>query len=346
VDDDELTLRALQRVLSKEYQVKTATRGEEALEIIWSFQPDLILLDVQMPGTDGYEICRIVRSKKNFNLIKIIIISGKSAVEERLKGYRSGADDYVIKPFDYEELKAKVVVFLRLKRIEEVDRIKGDLIALFSHETKTPLSEIIGLSEVIKNDKSFSQKAREYSTIVHQSGLDLLEFIRKTTFLCELKNGLEPEMTPDSLVKHIKQLASFKELKYIDKKVTVRFQMDDDGVFELDWSMIDRVIDYILDNAMKFSPERGEVLVRTERKKKFFSVHVTDQGEGIDPEWIDKIFDEFAIQTIVHHNRGQGLSLAISKKIIELHDGELLVESTPDYGTTLIINLPIRKNAS
>lgn len=340
IDDDRLALRALRRALSKEYDVKTATSGEEALEIISSFRPDLILLDILMPGMDGYEICRTVRSKKNLGLTKIIMLSGKAVVEERLEGYRAGADDYISKPFNTDELKAKIRVFLRLKRIEEVDRIKSDLIALFSHETKTPLSEIIGLSEIIKNDKSFGQKEREYSKIIHRSGLDLLEFVRKTTFLCELKNGLEPDVSIDSVAKHIRQLASFKEIQYIDKKVTVHLQIDKDGRLKVDWSMIDRVFDYILDNAVKFSPDGAEVHVRTIRTKNAYNVYVIDQGEGIESDWIEKIFDEFAIKTIIHHNRGQGLSLAICKNIIELHDGELQVESAPGDGTTFTISFP------
>jgi two-component system, sensor histidine kinase and response regulator len=341
VDDDELSLRALKRLLGKDYNIQTARSGKEALEIVPDFRPDLVLLDIMMPGIDGYEMCRVIRSGQRFDLIKIILVSGRTVVEERLKGYEAGADDYITKPFNDEELKAKIRIFLRLKRTEEIDRAKNDLIALFSHETKTPLTSIIGLADILKEDKRLSEDMRGYHDIIYKKGHELLEFVDKTALLCDLKSGLKPILSSDSPIKHINELIRLIKEKYTEKIVTVHVQTDGDCELEADWCLLDKALGYILDNAVKYTPDGGEVWIKTSKAFDLFNIEVRDRGVGIDSEWIDRIFDEFAIQDIVHHHHGQGLSLAISKHIVKLHNGLLRVESTPNSGTTFTVRLPI-----
>jgi two-component system, sensor histidine kinase and response regulator len=342
VDDDELGLRALKRLLNKEYNILTVRSGKEALEAVPEFRPDLVLLDIMMPGIDGYEMCRVIRSGPRFDLIKIILISGRTVLEERLKGYEAGADDYITKPFNADELKAKIRIFLRLKRAEEIDRAKNDLIALFSHETRTPLTSIIGLADILKEDKRLSDDMREYHDIISKKGHELLEFVDKTALLSELKNGLTPNPTSDSPIIHINKLIISVKTKYREKNVMIHIQPDGDCELEADWSLLDKALGYILDNAVKYSPDGGEVWIKTSRAFDLFNVEVRDRGAGIDSEWIDKIFDGFAIQDIVHHHHGQGLSLAISKQVVELHNGVLRVESTRNSGTTFTVRLPLQ----
>jgi len=113
VDDDDLNVEIIEEILDDDFEFRSASNGTEALEIAAFFLPDLILLDIMMPDIDGYEVCRQIRNNQKLSLTKIILLSAKQLVSDRLDGYRSGADDYISKPFDPEELIAKINVFLR-----------------------------------------------------------------------------------------------------------------------------------------------------------------------------------------------------------------------------------------
>lgn len=118
VDDEPRNQRIIAETLDELVECRNASSGEEALEALGAFTPDLVLLDIMMPGIDGYEVCRKIRADSKYALIKIILVSGKAMIEERLKGYEVGADDYMTKPFEPEELLAKAKVFLRLIQAE------------------------------------------------------------------------------------------------------------------------------------------------------------------------------------------------------------------------------------
>ncbi len=143
VDDNPANLFVLEEILSSTYQTATAASGEAALEQAIACLPDLILLDIMMPGIDGYETCRRLRMVPSLQHTKIVMVSAKAMVSERLEGYNAGADDYITKPFEEEELLAKVRVYLRLKSVEEVDQLKTDLLTLLCDATMTPLHGLL-----------------------------------------------------------------------------------------------------------------------------------------------------------------------------------------------------------
>ncbi|NJL60431.1 MAG: response regulator [Desulfobacteraceae bacterium] len=149
VDDDPVNVDILREILEDKYRLQIAKNGEEALDIAPQFMPDLILLDIMMPGIDGYEVCRRIRASNWYKFSKIILISAKAMKEERLKGYEVGADDYITKPFVEEELEAKIRVYLKLKSAEEVEKIKSEALArLESVVRHTPM---VGIKSFDKN---------------------------------------------------------------------------------------------------------------------------------------------------------------------------------------------------
>jgi len=143
VDDHPTNVAVLEEILGEHYTLKTASCGEEALAIAPDFQPALILLDIMMPGIGGYETCRQLRAHPTLRHTKIIMVSARALVSERLQGYEAGAHDYITKPFDEEELMAKVRVYLRLTSLEEVEQLTSNVLALLSHETRTPLNGML-----------------------------------------------------------------------------------------------------------------------------------------------------------------------------------------------------------
>ncbi len=133
VDDTIVFTGILQGLLEKEYDVKIANSGEEALEIVEDFNPNIILLDVMMPGLDGYEVCEKIKSQKKFEHIKILFLSGMTEPEERIKGYDVGGDDYITKPFIQKELMAKIKVYSQFVTQNELNTTKSNMIEMMSY---------------------------------------------------------------------------------------------------------------------------------------------------------------------------------------------------------------------
>jgi len=123
VDDDLNNIAIIEEILGDEYILKTSTAGKEAVQIGQTFLPDVVLLDIMMPGTDGYEVCRLMREHYLLRHTKIIMVSAKAMAHERLEGYKAGADDYIVKPFDEDELLAKVRLYVCQDRVKELNKI-------------------------------------------------------------------------------------------------------------------------------------------------------------------------------------------------------------------------------
>lgn len=343
VDDDPLNVGILEEMIGDQYETASAERGDAALALLPKFYPDLVLLDIMMPGIDGYEVCRRIRQDKRYKYTRIILVSGKSLVNERIKGYEAGADDYVTKPFVAEELEAKIRVFLRLKRTEELDKIKSELLMLFSHETRTPLNGIISMAEFIQNEPNLSDRMRGHIGVITQSGYRLLDFVEKASTLCNLKYNTKLKTQKESMAVHLKSTATILEynLKNDRKNIRLDLNLKKDVKLACDWNLVVRAIQFVLENAVKFSPDDGVISIELDADQSLCQVRITDQGEGIPPEWIDRIFDEFAIRDILHHNKGLGLSLAITRHIMELHGGEISVKSEPGKGAAFTLAFPL-----
>ena len=238
VDDIPHNVEILETSLEDKYILETASSGEKALEIIPRFRPDLILLDIMMPGIDGYEVCRRIKANEYLSYIKIILVTGKALVEERLKGYEVGADDYVTKPFVIRELEAKIKVFLNLKRSLEIDQLKTDLLILFAHEPRTPLNGIIGGSDLLMLDNSLNESNRQTVQLISESGHRLLNFIDKTMFLCEMKSIPKLKTSLQSLTETLRNVVTAHEEPASIKHVTIELDAAEELSIEVDWVML------------------------------------------------------------------------------------------------------------
>src|SRR5262249_4506566 len=174
VDDHPTNIAILEEILGEHYTLKTATCGEEALAVALDFQPALVLLDIMMPGFGGYETCRQIRAHPSLRHIKIIMVSARALVAERLQGYEAGADDYITKPFDEEELVAKVRVHMRLSSLEEVEQFTSDVLTLLRHETRTPLNSMLAPLQMLRAEAEMATEERSMLLdMVYESALAL-----------------------------------------------------------------------------------------------------------------------------------------------------------------------------
>ncbi len=343
VDDDPLNLDIFCEILEDNYRYKTASSGEEALQLLPEFHHDLILLDIMMPGMDGYEVCRRIRLEPRFRHVKIILVSGKTSIEERLQGYAFGADDYITKPFVDDELLAKIKVFLRLKYVEEMEQLKSDLLTLFSHETRTPISSIVGAAELLQETLELPEESQNLLQMIVNNSERLLEFVEKAKLLVKLKSGRKPDRHLASLKEYILRNLSKMEDRVLEKKITVVESVGDDLLLELDWPLIDKALEYVLDNAVKYAPEATVVEISQDVDDQSCLLKISDAGGKLKETEREKIFNEFSIEDIDHHHRGQGLSLAIVQQILASHGGEIDVSVVPGEKTTFNLKLPLQQ---
>jgi len=343
VDDNVVDIATIEKLLGERYDLKTATTGEDALDMAGDFQPDIILLDNMMPGLDGGQVCRQIRADSGLRHTKIIMVSGKSRVSERIEAYQAGADDYIAKPFNEDELLAKIRVYLRLKSVEEVDQFKTDVLTLLSHEARTPLNSLIAPAEMLMSEEEVDAEERKLLIeIVNSAAQRLHRFFENVILLSSLKSGkwqFNPE--PADLCEVVHEAVCEVATKAAERKVKIEEKFDAGPMACLDRQQIKRAITSILDNAIRFSPSGWRVDVCVSGDDEYVCVSVTDRGEGIEPDYLPYVFEELSDPDIDHHSRGQGLSLAIARQIVLQHNGKIDAESTEGSSTTFTVRLPI-----
>ncbi len=344
VDDNATNIAILEELLGEEYILETASSGEEALARATTFQPELVLLDIMMPGIDGYETCRRLRQDPALRHIKIIMVSAKAMLAERLKGYEVGADDYVTKPFDDVELLSKVQVYLRLKSAEEVDQLKSNVLALLGHETRTPLNGLIGPAEMLMSDDDMDADGRKVlAEMIYRNATRLHQLFEKVMMLSALRSGkVDLEMEDADLVEVVRDAVEDIQEAATSRKVKIEATFTESLLATFARTRLRMVFGAILDNAVRFSLEGGSVEIRGTTEDGCCVIAVTDHGKGIAPDFVPHVFDAFTDADTRHHTEGQGLSLAIARHTVELHGGTIDAQSVPGRQTTLSIRLPQR----
>jgi signal transduction histidine kinase len=340
VDDDPVNVDIMMEILAAEYSCTAVYTGEEALKAEAAFKPDLILLDIMMPGIDGYEVCRQIRKKETDRFTKIILVSGKSMTEDRLKGYGAGADDYITKPFNDDELLAKVRVFLKMKRLEEVDAVKRNIINIFSHETRTPLSSIAGPAELLIENENLDEESRELAELILAGAKRIAELVNKTTLFSKLKYTGQIRTIQNCANESIRNAAALNAESAAAKNITIIVEETDIDV-KADKDRLTDALNMLIENAVTFSPANSEIIVKVYISTPYAVFSVADKGKGISDEHKYTVFKSFYTGTPNSFEKGMGLGLAIVKLIAELHGGYADVTDTDGGGATFRLFIPL-----
>ena len=343
VDDHPTNVALLEDILGDDYPLVSASSGEEALELALDFQPALILLDIMMPGLNGYETCRQLRAQATLRHTKIIMVSAKAMVSERLQGYEAGADDYITKPFDEDELLAKVRVYLRLKSVEEVEQLKSNLLVLLGTETRTPLNGILPILELLRSDDDMSPEERTmFLDMAYQSAKRLHRLIERCMILSEMKAGRwEFQRTPADLVEVVQDATCLVAPQAAERHVQIERILPTTAMALLDVDHMRDVVIALLENAIRFSSTDRQVVVTVAHSDEHVHLTVSNQGNGIEPDALPLVFEEFTQPDLDHHSEGQGLSLAIARQVVQAHHGTITVESTQGLETTFTVRVPV-----
>ena len=356
VDDDTNVLKSLCTLLSHSgYECTAAETGEEALAAASGTEFDLVLLDVMMPGVSGLDVCRRIKAERD-HFLPVILVTARDSTEGRVAGLESGADDYVIKPFDNRELLARVKALLRIKalhdEVRELANVREQVVYTVSHDFRTPL---VGIRGAVQNLLSglvgdVTSEQREYLELVDDAAKRLAEMTDQMCTVAKAKNDLaQGEISREAvdLAKAVETAVSGFRPQVLKRKLSLDVEIEEGT--PPGWGnreSLVQVLANLIDNAIKHSPEGGRVrvLLRQKKTKRGAHVHVvvSDEGPGIARSDFDRIFFRFEQvgdpeDTV---NLGIGMGLAICKEIIEAHGGTIWVESEPGAGARFHFSIP------
>ena len=374
VDDRPENLQALEGVLAApELNLVTALSGEEALKRLLKQEFALILLDVRMPGIDGFQTAELIQQREKTRDIPIIFITAEyKSIEDVIRGYDLHAVDYILKPFNRVILKAKVSVLIELYkkrkqveqhaelllealrnaedanlRLQEANTAKSRFLSSMSHELRTPLNGILGFTDLLRGQffGPLNEKQLKYVTQIDDSGKHLLSLISDLLDMAKIDAGaMELELTKLALSECIEAVTAIMDMQFRKKSIALKLYIEPElPVLTADLRKCKQIMFNLLSNAVKFTPEDGRIEIRVSRlQSEFLRVEVSDTGVGIKPEELGKIFSEFHQADHVRDEQlgGTGLGLALTARLVELHGGEIGVESTVGAGSVFWFTLP------
>ncbi len=307
-----------------------------------AFCPDLILLDIGLPDISGYETCRQLRSNGHLRHAKLVLVSGNSQVEDRLKGYEVGADDFISKPYVPDELVAKVRVLLRLKRTEELSGLKDDILTLLAHETRTPLTVINGAVDAMRSTKTNdTDPAGEFLSMIADAAARLGALMERSHLLCTLKSGgLLLNKVPVNMTAFLTSAVDAMREKALAHDVRIVVECPDQTEIIADDGLLRIAVSSVLDNAIRFSPRGTTTHVEVSTTANQLCIAIVDEGPGFDPEVMSHLFEELSAHDMAHHHEGARLGLSITREIVALHGGSIDIVANAGAGCTVSITLP------
>jgi len=352
VDDIPDNLHLIRSILEDEgYKVLLATGGQQALSLVRQEVPDLILLDVMMPDMDGYEVTKQLRSLKELPFIPILLITANDRASS-VKGLDLGADEFIRKPIEAEELLARVRSLLRLKHsIAERDRTaqqRQDFVSRLTHDLRTPLVAADRMLELLQAGAlgEISPQVKEAMAVMARSNHNLLEMVNKLLDIYRYEAGNKVlNNQPIDLVPLLQEV--LEELQPIaqSKGLSLQMQALPSDCSQLivmgDRLELLRVFNNLIGNALKFT-DSGGVSLKISVADDQVSIAITDTGSGIAEQEIPFLFQRFRQGS--HQKQGSGLGLYLSHYIVAAHQGSISVVSKPDLGSTFTVHLPLAHN--
>ena len=349
VDDSPTNLQLLVGMLQEHgYRVRPVTDGEHALRAVRSEPPDLVLLDVTMPGIDGYEVCRRIKGDADTAEIPVLFISALAGIEDKVRAFEAGGVDYVSKPFHLAEVLARVHTHLELRRQRraleeglvrerELEAMRDKLTHMIAHDMRSPLLALKLVLDLVR--KGAPQAEPELLAGADATLMMLIELVSQMLDVSRFEAGrLDLVREPVDLVALAReQLAALQPLTggirtSVEAKAALCVTIDRD--------LIRRVLSNLVCNAFKFTPNTGQVVVRVEGQGDFVRVAVVDNGRGIAVQDHSRIFEKFGQVGPDQRKHGTGLGLTFAKMAVEAHGGRIGVESELGRGSSFWFTLP------
>jgi two-component system sensor histidine kinase/response regulator len=352
VDDDASNRRVMQRWLSPHWEVVEADSGSAALAYLRTAAVDMVLLDVTMPGQDGFAICRLIKQQPRELFLPVLLVTGLDGQKDRNRGLEAGADDFLLKPVDRDELMLRIRAFLRLReqertilgQVKELRRLEGlkdDMVSLLVHDLRNPLAGLLsslglaleGIGEgLVREDLQRALLSAEALRSVLDETLQvrLLE-----------ENALTARRQQTDVAALIRAtLATVKPLAR-RREAELRWNVDRAITAMVDPRLLQRALENLLSNALKYTPQGTDVSIEAYHQDGFLVLEVQDRGPGIPDAYKAVLFERFGSVEAHrgHERRGVGLGLYLVKLVAAAHDGDVAAHDRPGGGTIFRLRL-------
>lgn len=356
VDDTPANLDVLVEMLGEQgYGTRPVPSGVLALQSARAQPPDLILLDINMPEMDGYEVCKHLKADDSLKDIPVIFISALRDTTDKVHAFDSGAVDYITKPFQFDEVKARVQTHLRTYRmqkqleqqyaaIKKLEELKDNLTHMIVHDMASPIQTIrLAVDLVLSGEAGQGHESVEVLSLASDASRNLVEMVNSLLDISRMEAGRLPLHLTDADLRHLAEgAAEMMHLLAGAKNIRLIVQ-GPDVPLHVDANLVHRVFVNLIRNALKFTPQDGEVAVMVSASNGLARAEVRDTGIGIPKEHHERIFEKFGqVDTgQQRHECSFGLGLAFCRLAVVAHGGMIGVRSRPGAGSTFWFELPL-----
>ncbi|MBE9069454.1 response regulator [Leptolyngbya cf. ectocarpi LEGE 11479] len=337
VIDDEVNHFDVIEALFKhqDYQLYYASNGEDAIVSLSAFKPDLILLDVLMPGISGIEVCRRIKALPQWQSVPIIIVTILDTKTNLRSCVKAGADDFITKPFDSIELRARVHTMLKIKKQHDKNQTLSRIQANTLNLLESTLGELRGsLTSQLSHDDLRSR--------IEQSTYRLERLTAKFQIYMELELAASQSVPLQTDTRHNLSVAA-EIVKVLAQKYNRSHDLSlliEDAEVSMPARYLSIIFNELVDNALKFSSPETSIIVRSTVTENFVTLFIHDSGPGMTEETIAGIDDAIQFERSIYEQNNGGMGLKIVKKIVVLAGGTFLIESAHQQGTTVQVTLP------
>jgi two-component system sensor histidine kinase/response regulator len=349
-DDQSANIQIIGNVLGKfGYEIVPASDGPTALKRMAVRPPDLVLLDVLMPGMDGLEVCRRIRENPEWKHIPVIFLSAADDKDLIVRALEAGGVDYVTKPFNQAEMVSRVRTHLALKaahdRLKQLAEDKDELLGILAHDLKNHLGGMQMSANLLRERMAKSHDSKPVQlceNICHSTG-QLLAFVKEFLANSAADHSMMLQSNPLDFSKAVSRAAEDYREAARRKNLELRLDLPTESAIVLgDPNALAQVLDNLLSNAVKFSPEEKQISITVRLLPAAVECLIQDQGPGFTDEDKARMFRRYG-RLSARPTGGEpstGLGLSIVKKLVHGMHGELICESAPGQGSTFTIRLP------
>jgi signal transduction histidine kinase len=349
VDDNPVNLRVMIQHLAEEnYETRIAQNGEEALEQIALALPDIILLDIMMPGIDGFETCERIKEIPLAKNIPIIFMTALSETENKVKGLQLGAVDYITKPFQHEEVLARINTHLTIRRqqiaLNHLNATKDRFFSIIAHDLRGVFNPLMISTDMLIKiaAKEESEKMTKFANAVKKSTNNAYELLENllTWSRCQ-RDSIEVAITKMDIGKVIEKNIDLYVEKAEQKNITLTNDVSKGFLVYADRNITDTILRNLIANALKFTHSGGIIKVFISQEDDHIHVSVQDNGTGIDQDGLEKLFkiDSKYKKKGTANEHGTGLGLILCKELSIKNKGNIWVTSKLDHGSTFTFSL-------
>lgn len=358
VDDDRINIRILSGILKTEgYELAHAESGERAIEVYEQFQPDLVLLDVVMPGINGFETCRALKARYGDDCAPVIFITAKNESDDVVEGLSSGGVDYLPKPFQAKEVLARIRTHLQnvllveqqkslVEQLSRANAAKNKFLGMAAHDLRNPLASIRGLTEFLADGTvgPLTPDQLDLVRTIHTASQSMLDLVNELLDVATIESG-ELKIAPErhNLRDLLEKSVYLRNIDAAKKNTRILFTPPPSPPYvEIDAAKMGQVIDNLLSNAVKYSPPGSTITVEISQAPGTCAFSVKDQGPGIPEGERDRLFKDFSRLSArpTGGEKSTGLGLAICRKIVDAHRGTITAHNLTERGSEFRVTLP------